>query len=675
MHTAHDLIKNINDMFKRASTSSKGIKCVFEYFTNVINTISNRNTHLKNAVLNDSIDDKNRLTKIEFHPFYLVEAKSLTTPGTTQFVMSRRHCFGEIPYYIIPTELHLRRGSIMSNNVPNSTEYRAMWASATTLRAKILSNAAVGRTTIIMELVKYVHSLMDLAFPHALHKDMFIDSTHFILMSIVIPFLSLGTLYPKDLSQFYDEGFADQAIDEDILKHFERKDSYLEITTQAEPTQMHNLTTGANLTILFSNVYMISKSLDEIAECLRLSTLVSLALRTTPLALKNIIRKQHPIGFAVDFMRMEEIYAPEMIYTKPHSMSMIISPNITVESENQDRSTTYKMASNIQTVSNMISGSSVRVQGVVPNPRADDLACGKTPGDPRISTDYLDVAGVPDFTRFVNDKNLRFQTTDCVVSDLTLDTTQKNCILNSFDKHTREVAVEESFLSDTTSEFPTDHAYVPLIRPVRRPTNEPIPYTGIPRYEAANMFQEHFSDKQDQYIETFNRFYLSTTPTYNPYISNFGGIYNQRFTHTSHKGFLEVTPQTLNKKGYHKIPRRNMTSMALQEALDLNEAHLSTFTEPQMTAFNNMLARQQQLMGLSSGKIKMQYPDFACPSQSTSSSLLGPQHILARFGYSVPFTHYTSEEIMQVTRNLNTECYVDREFPAQHAIISPYQIK
>jgi hypothetical protein len=717
LHTAHDLARNYNEMFFSALSGKSAASHVYtDYFQGVSSILSRRNDLLREVVRDEAALARNKLTAVEVHPFYQMDIN--TNDGSNdlrshKFEFTRRRLMGEIPSFVVPVEEHIRRGVLMANNLPSTPEMRQHALFFKFAHQKLIGDEGYTQNFDDIEkenikgLVEILRDIIKLAFPGSAaaangSNRVFNDSLGYLINFVIMPFLSAGISKPKEPYKILDDNNWDSEDvllneDKNTLAFFQKAttEGYVEIEeTAREREATDKKLYPSTLTTLYSNAFLLARSVSHLSIYVRLCSLLSLLIRTTPHALKELVQASYPVGFTVDFMRLERMYAPDLIYTKPHAMTMIMSSKTKVPLSSSDNQLTYEMMGTVQTVSNMIGGTAVRVHGAIPNPRADDLACDVDPRVPRISADHLAVLGVDDVAHFVRNRELRVnsKTHEFVKNENTLTDEEKNSIVAAMkgcfhkpggngsvddDGFTAAAAAAATHDSFSSSPANADQSYIAILRPVTRPSATHSPYLGIPRHEAVSL-DDHYhvegmrDNPHDQRgLKCFQNFYNSQLPTANPYISNYASLYNQRFTPTNMKTCRGIVPRTMNQKGYNHTHHGTLTSQAFQEALDLDAAHLATMTEPQMAAFRNLLARYEQ--GRGGGQINMSYPSALRPVQGVSD-LLGPQHILVKLGMCLPLTQYTHEEELRRALNQNLPVFINPEYPAQQAILSPFHV-
>lgn len=249
-----------------------------------------------------------------------------------------------------------------------------------------------------------------------------------------------------------------------------------------------------------------------------------------------------------------------------------------------------------------------------------------------------------------------------VEDELELTSLDKTIMLNAFETWNR--LPDNSTIGDdydqAQNKYPGDSSFIALIRPPKQITSQILPYMGIARHKAGNMGLKNLTN-------TFNEFYRTELISHNPYASNFCALYNQRYMNSHSKIGDTGIVITLNKRGFSTSSLGTFASRMMEEAYNIDEAYLSTLNESQATAFSNMVPQK-------SLNSRLKYPQKQkLPLQQVKHHLLGPQHVIARLGYSIPMTCYTSYNLLRETYKAYTDVFSSRTFPGEYVILSPYR--
>jgi hypothetical protein len=401
--------------------------------------------------------------------------------------------------------------------------------------------------------------------------------------------------------------------------------------------EFNSLVRGANLKAIVT-----SPRTNELAKfCALLSTIINI----NPRSVSAMIDAEMPIGFSIDFYKKEVLQAYDVIYTKPQSVGMIVTPKPIEVTTLAGGDKNCKFATEVQTVNNMFGSAGICLSAAYPNPNANDLSMASDSKKPRIALDFITRSKYGTLAKMLNEytkemsDNFRY---DDFPKDITT-------ALRSYEKD----RAEGIRLSNTGLES----AYVGVLRPTRRPTVDSIPYMGIPRHEAYDP-----SDRKGGFVQ----FYSSAERTMNPYMSVFGALYNQIFspsgTVITYDRGANMNLITLNMSAGHKVCD---TTVLLEQAFDLNSADLSTLDDDHSNAMSNFIKGDDR-----GQQVNLCYVGGSFQSIGSELSKL---HTSARLGYSVPYTTYTCTKTFQIaTKNAND--IVNNEGLNAYARMSPYRV-
>lgn len=239
-------------------------------------------------------------------------------------------------------------------------------------------------------------------------------------------------------------------------------------------------------------------------------TLLGMLRCLTPVCIAQCIQHGYPFGFTTDFFKVEQMYSNEMIFTTPKALDMIVTPMPTQSTELAGGGITFNMSTKIQTVSNMSSGTGIRVPHAVPNVRYDCISTGEDK-KPIIGLDYISTS---------RHENLESWLADGIPNDAVI----KEALQESEAMRLRLVAAgSDKGMSDT---------YTAIIRPATQLNASAMPYMGIARHEATAGIHNSI------FLENFH---LSADTT-NPYMSNLGALYNQRMSNS--RNIITVVPMS-----------------------------------------------------------------------------------------------------------------------------------
>ena len=295
-----------------------------------------------------------------------------------------------------------------------------------------------------------------------------------------------------------------------------------------------------------ANIHMICARMNW-PPVLRAAAMIMMYMKTTPTSLSaTVTAGVHP-GFSVDFLRLEDIYSEQAIFTVPGAHEMNVSPGQVATHEQGDNGVVLEITSDVGTTRNTLGPSSVTVPCAFPN--ASALRGGSNGmGDPIVSADGV----------------LRTKHGSLAQALLQLDTedyeTEKAIIIKQLGLNMRKRGLEVTAGTDqagyTTEEF------VAIIRPPTNPCAGPVPVMG--------------TDKTgSQYLKGtrntgWERYYCFSQSTINPYASQFGSLYQMRYT----KDNVMITPMSDMLLRSMLVPNsRNMarTTLAVEDLYDFNK--------------------------------------------------------------------------------------------------------
>jgi hypothetical protein len=383
----------------------------------------------------------------------------------------------------------------------------------------------------------------------------------------------------------------------------------------------------------------------------RMMTLLANSLKLDPYSVGVFVEKGLPLGLSVDFLKVEEVEALDMLYSKPDSVGMIVTPKPIKVTTQADESLRCTVSTDIQTVNNMYEGAAVVAACAYPSPNPASMADSTYNNVP-----FITIPGIQ------KDKN------DLLLRDILDDANLPgDHIVNHFRQR------------ETTSRIGTgveglkryQEGYLPIIRPSESLTNAPRPFMGIPRYECIPM---HGSQKSP-----FVEFYTSNHHTYNPYMSNLFGFYPMTFTrsgtvlatacggvqismHTMHDAPSVAPPNRRNNLRRHATP----TLLALEEAFDFNTFGLSSLSPNESAALQNYLFHH------SDNVRSLAYVGGDHPVKR--SKYLSQASPIGRYGFSVPHTQYTSHEMLEAAITNNIRVMSKPQVPSLYSCISPFHV-
>jgi hypothetical protein len=293
----------------------------------------------------------------------------------------------------------------------------------------------------------------------------------------------------------------------------------------------------------------------------------------------------------------------------------------------------------------MFGAAGVCLSAAYPNPNASDLAMVSDSKTPRIAMDFITRSKYGSLKDMLNEYKAEMLQ-NFNKQDFTPDITNA---LRSFEG--------ERLDAIRLSKNGFDSAYVGVLRPVRRPTADSIPYMGIARHEAYDPVDNK---------RGFVRFYSCAERTMNPYMSVFGAIYNQIFTPSgtvvNYDRGANINLITLNVAPGARVCD---TTVLLEQAFDLNSADLSTLDDDHSNSMCNFIKS-----GDHSQQVNLCYVGGCTQSVGSELSKL---HISAQLGYSIPYTTYTCKKLLEVASKSGTDI-LSGEGLSRYSRMSPYRL-
>ena len=583
---------------------------------------------LVRAALRNDRAANNALDQIEISPFYALGFEN-DDHGRKKVKLRRRETFGEMP----PNVHHLgdfeRRGCLY--DAAHQSQSDDLGTRRQRYLAEPIADFAADniiRIEDVAAVVAYAENMARSAFPDHPINDIFaVDLFH---ARIVVPFLTSGRV---------------------VLKPDQQEEAGADLQNRYEELSQDNNKAYSTSVLVCAE---IAKRMDRLNDHARLGALLATTLRTTPLAIYASITSGHPVGLAATFLRGVRLYSPECLYAKPNCMDMIVSAD-PAKVTSVEGGQNLKLSCTTQTVSNMIGGAAIKISGCTPCPRADDLAT--VVGDvPRVSLDHLIAAGLATTDKTVFEKSVMLTT----AAGTTPPGHQPSMELLQNNVTAWRTGLDAGSLASSQSS-PGDDAYVAVLRPAGKASHEPFPFLGKPRFLACGEGGP------------FHSFYLNQDfSTSNVYMSNFGGLYNQRYLL-----MLKASGygSTSNIHGYHSYPCCTLVSRILQEAFDFgtgfdkggsgiggDSSPLSAF---QRGALDNL---QAYIMGETNN---LRYPSV--PPHPGDPGLLASDNLVARMGFAVPLTVFSSDESKErILKQGVAKTYFAAEKAGDYAIFSHY---
>ena len=384
------------------------------------------------------------------------------------------------------------------------------------------------------------------------------------------------------------------------------------------------------------NANIIVNMLGLTNKSTKLLALIFLNRKTTPSSLSESIDMKYPLGFSVDFLKVERMYCNDMTLTTPKSVDIIVTPQPVKVTSNADGSLDFLFTTKIDTASNMTSATGLRVPNAIPKVRADNI-CSDFGAKPKLALDYITTSSYETIADYVD-----------TLKDY-IDDADRNLIKELF-KEMDEERMEIS--GDYTGVNKFTESYVGVLRPARQLTDDPLPYLGVARHEMLSG-----SSTNSRFVN-----FYSTLKTTNPFFSNLGSVYQQRYhsaTHFITKGRVSINFDTFNVNRDGVVSE---TTKLLEDALVFEDE--SSFKAGEVDSIRKYCASKSENTIKHFNKFRL---------SGREGNMLGNGHLAAREGYCVPHTQYTDENILAETRARNANVYsVNGNFAVQSVFRKNY---
>lgn len=380
------------------------------------------------------------------------------------------------------------------------------------------------------------------------------------------------------------------------------------------------------------------------APILQAAALIMQYCYTTPSALSAVVAEDCHPGFAVDFLRHEAIYSEQAIFTTVGSHEMILSPGGVTENEKGDGSIELLVRGDIHTTSNTLGAGAVLVPSVFPN--ENGIPRGQTANEkPIITRDGI--------TR------TDYGTVNVALEKIkTLGDDEKKTIKDQLNISTRPRKVYSEAIGGGVPKYPDE--FVPIIRPVGRPTEEVRSVMGVEMGACMPLVGSKNS--------TWEQFYTSREPTNNPYASEMGGLYPSRYIKNNTAILKGSRCFLLKTTNAHQLELPCATTAVLEQLYDMS-CTLGVLTAHEKSAITMNAAGNFDSVGGMTFKTILDDPDV------NGRPLLGTLDVPAALGLSVPYTQTTDARQLDET---HTASYAPSGFtktlngPNEFYIESPF---
>ena len=661
LYDATSMERSFNAIVKNAYDlrGDNNLSCITSCVQNIVELIADK-INIFREYFNDASSSQERrleLCKTELHPFFdftLTEAALHTPRVQAKF----RHIYAYTPQYVVPIEEHARRGNMLVCHSIKEYEQlqdrlvNVIKALDTTNDDTLLYPGKIRKDgqeingkikdnleTEITSIADCVIAIMKNTFPNCSKIEfMFMQPTR----DVVIRHVLLPVLIGKYLRV--------EKVDDGIYAMYYTKTPDW---TRYVPELSEN-DGRYNYLMMCANTYMVATNTAQTV-IHRVLTLATMLQKISPISLASAIDAKFPSGLAVDFLRKEKIYSNNIYFATPEALSMIVAPKPLETSRNNSRGDggeKHTMSTVMQSVNNMCGPVAISMPSVYPNPSADNMASDSGTTRPVIAVDYLTTMGKGSLSDL------------CAIKNSSIGKEDVERLIRELRDSDRE---REKYRRAGKLNIARD-AYVGIIRPVllNGPNSDIMAYMGIPRHEAITTPSVN--------TNAFVEFYSSREQSVNPYISNLGAMYNQRFTpnDTTISSFEINRPSLTFRLTTTNIGSSNDvlcgTTRLLEEAFTLNMASMELMTDTEMNATKNWV----QMRHTKDAVNNINLPYVAFHSPQTETLLNSNISVPARMGYSVPYTYYSCPICLQTARTMSGKVLSHPIKPAKFAVVSPY---
>ena len=590
---------------------------------------------------------KNALESIELHPFFNVRTRIDVSTGKKLFNFEKRNVYLQMPLlcssviklrgmHLLATgardseiaDLNARLTDVMFNDKLNSeyamnTDHGAKINKISTSLATMFKNAFTRGSFTPEELNFTFHN-----FEAAPENNNNPRPNWFITKYVVMPVVARGrTSFQNGKETSYDN----KRLDKDVVK----------IRDVAEFEMFKKDHLFPDDYVMSANTYWITVK-SNWPPILQAAALLMQYCLTTPTALSAIILENGHPGFAVDFIRHDAVYSEQAIFTLVGSHEMILSPGGVSLKEKGDGSIDVMVNSDIHTTRNTLGAGAVLVPSVFPNvnatPRGENAA-----GNPIVTRDCITR------TEHGTLAQLLLKSTGLSAKDAEMIRQQLGVSSRHRNVHNLTIG------ADLPDEF------VPIIRPIARPTECIQPIMGIEK--SACMRLSGSSNT------AWERFYKSSEITQNPYASKMCSLYQMRYTKDNtvigrDRAFLLRTTCVVQNQVVCS------TTAALEELYDLSQ-DVGILTPVERSAIT--LHSAQNFDNVDGMSFKQEVND----AEITGRPLLGILDVPAVMGFSVPYTQSTDLDVLvagTATRYPPGGYATILKGPTDYHIVSPFTV-
>ncbi|UPX74079.1 ORF104 [Ostreid herpesvirus 1] len=370
--------------------------------------------------------------------------------------------------------------------------------------------------------------------------------------------------------------------------------------------------------IFAGNAYTILNKMGITSTTTKGLSLLAMLRKTDPIGVAATIAKTYPFGLSADFYRLERMFCNEMILAPPKAIDVIVAPKPVKVTKMGDGSLNFVSSTQLNYVSNMSTATGLRVSNAFAKVRTDNIA--NMNAKPVIAMDFVTVSEYGNLDRMV----------DSIATANNIDTDEAKFIKSNLERY------EEYRINDFGANQATrmTESYVPLIRPSRQLEPGLLPFLGMARHEALVGPSNG---------NGFTNFYGKLV-TVNPFISNLGSVYQQRFHSSAQTISFDGTHMRFRTSNVNNEGTISETTKLFEEAMVFENLHL--IDEQDRRSINKFITFRKG----DDSKIIEATKDKLGRLDHREGNLMTRRHLLSTLGYSIPHTQYNSEDLLSIAK-------------------------
>ncbi|XP_019628941.1 PREDICTED: uncharacterized protein LOC109473506 [Branchiostoma belcheri] len=553
-----------------------------------------------------------KLESLEKFPFCDVRAKIDEVTGKHVFDVVLRDVIGQVPAFVIRSKGHALRGERLmaeANNQNTQQEYIGKLESVMKRGGLPIDGPSGGKVEMANDegVTEYYVGLLQQLYGK--HSDK-LNEVNALACDPAKLKESIWTHAVRPVITGMRYNLGDETLGASIPDIFALENMELPKANEDDNPQTYGC-------VLASNIFKMALN-NEIAPHIRIASIIMMFRRIKPVAFAEDAESRTPVGWAVDMVRLQEIYSDTAIFGKPLSHEMLVSGAEASEKPKDDGNVCCELSMNVQTMHSMYAGGAVVATCIYPNPHMTTLAAHR--GKPIVSMDSISRSKTGYLQKEVEriGKDNFFSDNDREAIDRYLGAQEK-------------VRIATASMGGENRSFNLSDEFVPIIRPAGKPNHDPIDIMGRPRGEAFPL-----SGTTDIPLVKFN---TSSIPTTNPYATSMDSLYQHLFRANNAPVGSNSTPYRA-VTGNYRTERSTFPVSATTEVLEHlfamdNSMNCNIMPEGQIAATSNFAAVKGWLKGVQLNYDKgTTKPEHALVSKFD----IGVYH-----AKGVPYTQYTDD--------------------------------